>query len=78
MVRYENISENIKVKIDCKFNNIFASLINELNPNIETPARAGMDIKNEIFAASCLLNFNSRAAVIIIPDLLTPGTIAKA
>ena len=36
-----------------------------------------MDIKNDIFAASTLLNFRNLAAVIAIPDLLTPGIRAK-
>ena len=33
----------------------------------------GIDIKNEIFAASILLKLRNLAAVIAIPDLLTPG-----
>ena len=45
-----------------------------LNPKIETAPRIGIDIKNEIFAASNLLKFNNLAAEIVIPDLLTPGT----
>tara|TARA_Y100001958_G_C20849056_1_gene292333 strand:+ start:117 stop:353 length:237 start_codon:yes stop_codon:yes gene_type:complete len=44
-----------------------------LIPKIETAAKVGIDSKKEIFAASYLLNFNNLAAVIDIPDLLTPG-----
>ena len=33
----------------------------------------GIDSKNDILAESILLNFKNLAAVIIIPDLLTPG-----
>ena len=40
----------------------------------ETAAKVGMDNKKDIFAESNLLKFNNRAAVIVIPDLLTPGT----
>jgi len=36
-------------------------------------ARAGIDRKNEILAASNLLNPNSLPDVIVIPALLTPG-----
>ena len=44
-----------------------------LIPNIETAPRVGIDNKKDIFAASNLLKFKSLAAVIEIPDLLTPG-----
>ena len=44
-----------------------------LNPKTETAARVGIDNKKEILAASTLLNFNNLPAVIVIPDLLTPG-----
>ena len=43
-------------------------------PKIETAPSVGIDNKNDIFAASTLLNFKNLAAVIEIPDLLTPGT----
>ena len=42
-------------------------------PYIETPASVGIDNKKEILAASTLLKFKILAAVIVIPDLLTPG-----
>ena len=43
------------------------------NPKIETAAKIGTDNKKEIFAESTLLKFKNLAAVIAIPDLLTPG-----
>ena len=42
-------------------------------PNIETTAKVGIDNKNDILAASYLLKFKILAALIVIPDLLTPG-----
>ena len=72
------IKENIyDKKIEIKLNNeIFASsLVNKLfKPNIETAPRVGIDSKKDILAASNLLKFKNLAAVIEIPDLLTPGT----
>ena len=44
-----------------------------LSPYIETAPKVGIDNKKEIFDASNLLNFNNLPAVIVIPDLLTPG-----
>ena len=44
------------------------------NPKKETAPNIGIDNKKDIFAASTLLNLRNRAAVIAIPDLLTPGT----
>ena len=43
-------------------------------PKIETAPKIGIEIKNEILPASNLLKFKILAAVIAIPDLLTPGT----
>ena len=42
-------------------------------PKKLTAANVGIERRNEIFAESNLLNFNILAAVIVIPDLLTPG-----
>ena len=42
-------------------------------PNNDTAPKVGIDSKKDIFAASILLNLNNLAAVIVIPDLLTPG-----
>ena len=38
----------------------------------DTAPRVGIDNKNDILAASYLLKLSSLAAVIVIPDLLTP------
>ena len=48
-----------------------------LIPKKETAPKIGIESKNVILAASTLLNLNSLAAVIAIPDLLTPGTKDK-
>ena len=64
------------IMIDNKFKQvkfIFSEKIKFLSPKIETAPKIGIEIKNEIFPASILLNFNNLAAVIAIPDLLTPG-----
>ena len=50
---------------------------NAYKPKTPVPASAGIDNKNDIFAESSLLKFNILAAVIIIPDLLTPGISAN-
>ena len=42
-------------------------------PKIETAPKVGIDNKKDILAESNLLKFNILAAVIDIPDLLTPG-----
>ena len=39
--------------------------------------KAGIESKNDIFAASTLENFKNLLPVIIIPDRLTPGIRAK-
>ena len=71
------IKEKVKdMIIDNKFKQVKFKLsekIKFLTPKIETAPKIGIDIKNEIFPASILLNFNNLAAVIAIPDLLTPG-----
>ncbi len=71
------INENIKdKKIESILNwdkIIFSSNIKFWIPYIETAPSVGIDNKKDIFAASYLLNFRNLAAVIVIPDLLTPG-----
>ena len=42
-------------------------------PNKDTAPKVGIESKNEIFAESNLLNLRNLAAVIVMPDLLTPG-----
>ena len=63
-------------KIDIKFNEeilISSEITKFFIPNIETAPRVGIDSKKDILAASNLLKFKNLAAVIEIPDLLTPG-----
>ena len=71
------INEKIKdKKIDIKFkieNSKSCDVVKFFNPKIETAPRVGMDNKKDIFAASNLLKFNILEAVIVMPDLLTPG-----
>ena len=43
------------------------------NPYKLTAPKVGIEIKKEILAESTRLNFKNLAAVIVIPDLLTPG-----
>ena len=71
------ISEKKKANIIARIFNLVIYWLSEykifLSPKIETAPKIGMEIKNDIFAASILLNFKNLAAVIAIPDLLTPG-----
>ena len=46
-------------------------------PKKLAPAKAGIDNKKAILLESTLLNFRNRAAVKVIPALLTPGMRAK-
>ena len=70
----ENINEK-KIEIKFKIEKLKSwETIIFLKPNKETAPKVGIDNKNDIFAASYLLKFNNLAAVIVIPDLLTPGT----
>ena len=77
IVKKEKINEII---IDNKFNFVNSKLSESnrfFKPKIDTAPKIGIEIRKEIFAASVLLNFNNLAAVIAIPDLLTPGTNDK-
>ena len=56
---------------------MFSSIIKFFIPNKETAPKIGIETKNDILAASTLLKPNNLAAVIAIPDLLTPGIKAK-
>ena len=56
---------------------ILSELAIFFTPNIETAANVGTDSKKEIFAESTLLKFSNLAAVIVMPDLLTPGIKEK-
>ena len=73
IVTNENKKEKkteIKFKIEKFKSPEFARLF---KPKKVTAPNVGIESKNEIFAESNLLNLNIRAAVIVIPDLLTPG-----
>ena len=73
----ENKKENI-IEIIIKNEKLKLSDFTKLfNPKIETAAKVGIDNKNDILAESYLLNFNALAPVIVIPDLLTPGSNDK-
>jgi hypothetical protein len=65
--------KNIKIRFN-KEKLILSELNKFFKPKIDTAPSVGMDNKNDILAASNLLKFRSLAAVIVIPDLLTPGT----
>ena len=63
-----------KVEIKLKWVKFKFSSVNKFfKPNKETAPRIGIDNKKDTFAASYLLNFKILAAVIAIPDRLTPG-----
>ena len=73
MVKKENTKDKT---IDIKFSNekfIFSDCIKLFKPNIVTAPSVGIDSKKDILAESNLLKFNNLEAVIVIPDLLTPG-----
>ena len=77
IVRNEKMKDsNIETKL-IEVISIFSEVKRLFIPNILTPARVGIDNKKEIFAASTLLKFKILAAVIVIPDLLTPGIREK-
>ncbi len=75
------ISENKKDKnIAIKFNWVNIVLSDNiifLIPKRDTAPKIGIDIKKDILAESTLLNFKNLAAVMAIPDLLTPGIKEK-
>ena len=61
---------NIENSISCEFDKFFI-------PKIDTAAKVGMDNKKEIFAESNRLKPNNLAALIVIPERLTPGINAR-
>ena len=71
------MNENKKDKnIENKFNKEKLRSLEKtkfLKPKIETAPKIGIEIRKDILAESTLLNFRNRAAVIPMPDLLTPG-----
>ena len=69
-----------EITIENKFDwvNCMSSETNKfLKPKIEIAPKIGIDNKNDILAESTRLNCKNLAAVIAIPDLLTPGTRDK-
>ena len=77
IVMYEKIKDKITLE---KFNFIKSKLSVKYNlyaPKTDTANKVGMDNKNEILAAFTLSNLRNLAAVIAMPDLLTPGTKEK-
>ena len=77
IVKYENRKDNV-IEYNIKKEKLeFPDCIKLWSPKNETAANVGIDNKNEILAASYLLNFKILAPVIAIPDLLTPGISDK-
>ena len=66
-IDYDEVTKFIKEKLK------FSKLLRFFNPNKVTAPRVGIESKKDILAESNLWNFNNLAAVIVIPDLLTPG-----
>lgn len=72
-------NENDK-KIEIKFSlvkKLFSENIIFLKPKIDTAPKIGIDNRKDILAESTLLKFKNLAAVMAIPDLLTPGISDK-
>ncbi len=69
----DNKIDIIFIKAKLKLPEVIIFLI----PKKETAPKIGIESKNVILAASTLLNSSSLAAVIAIPDLLTPGINEK-
>ena len=73
IVKYEIINDKI---IDVRLVTEklrFPVSIEFFKPYILITAKVGIERRKEIFAESYLLNFKNLAAVMVIPDLLTPG-----
>ena len=64
--------------INGKKPNEFNSLKEKMNSIIAAKEMAGMPRRNENLAASSLLQPDTRAVEIVMPDLEKPGKIAKA
>ena len=72
-IEKEKRIENRFKRVNCKL----SSLIKVDSPKKLTAAKVGIESKKEILAESTLLKFKNLAAVIDMPDLLTPGINAK-
>ena len=69
-----------EINIESKFNRVKKISSDDkifFKPKIETAPKIGIDNKKDILAESTLVNLSNLAAVIAIPDLLTPGTSDK-
>ena len=77
IVIYENIKEQITADRLKVVKIRLLLLIMLLIPWKDTAPSVGIDNKNEILEESYLLNYKNLAAVMVIPDLLTPGTNEK-
>ena len=56
---------------------MFSDKIKFFKPKKDTALKIGIESKKETFTASALLKLKSLAAVMAMPDLLTPGTKDK-
>ena len=72
MIKENKKDKTIQIKFKAE-NSKFSLTIIFFKPKIETAPNVGIDNKKDIFAESNLSKFNNLAAVIVIPDLLTPG-----
>ena len=76
MIRENRNERNIEIMFILA-KKIFSDKIILFKPKKDTALKIGIESKKEIFAASTLLKLRSLAAVMAIPDLLTPGTKDK-
>ena len=72
VIRENRNERNIEIRFTLA-KKIFSDKIIFFKPKKETALKIGIERKKEVFAASTLLKFRSLAAVMAIPDLLTPG-----
>ena len=74
----EDINVEVRPTIRWVILNEVNSLKEEMNSTIAASEMAGIPNKKENFAASLLSQPDIRAVEIVIPDLETPGKMAKA
>tara|TARA_E500000178_G_scaffold324306_1_gene350636 strand:+ start:583 stop:819 length:237 start_codon:yes stop_codon:yes gene_type:complete len=77
MVINENINDKIMDEIFTTEKFKLSVIIKFLIPKKLTAAKVGIDSRKDIFAESNLSKLSILAAVIVIPDLLTPGIKAN-
>ena len=78
MANNEERNAVVRPTIRGKKLNVVNSLNEEINSTIAAIEIAGMPKRKENFAASFLSQPDIKAVEIVMPDLETPGTIAKA